>query len=77
MADAPTRTGPTQEDLIGYGVQRGRKRELSSVVDDLDDMLDDPLADEDQLRSWKRELELRLDRVEDHVDEIEHGGDAS
>jgi len=66
-----------RHQLVGYGVQRGRQRELDRIVQDLRHMLEDPTANEARLRAWCRELELRLDSVTQHVHELEHDAAAN
>jgi hypothetical protein len=62
---------PDRDHLVGYGRQRGRAHELDRVVDELDDLLEDELATEELLRTWRDELAVRRDQVRDHVDELE------
>lgn len=57
--------------LVAYGVDRGRRRVLRRVVQDLDELLEDDLATEETLRNWRDELKIELDRVTKSVEQRE------
>lgn len=61
------------EQLVGYGVQRGRAREVSRILDDLLEMLADPMATEEQLRAYVRQLDIQRSELEQAVANLEQG----